>query len=297
MSQLKEDEPTNNGKKSELLPFNCKVSELLLAHKCLKWGQETHLYGVDVLESHASLFHAIRSTLKAWKKTARHEKAKRLEVKKSSGISLASLRVEDFVTEHFDFLKDRREDKDTRKKSRSKSICKPVHPRYPLISKSKKQWKADLEELTPTRLLPYFILIRNCYPLPLSIIQSLCFSREIQCRIERFTRKRRKKKEITRLESEEHPMLKMQTIEDPKYITFSSLRELQWKLFKGLVKRKPGTTGVWRVPLYSLGIADTITPPKEEYVLPLIPKDWIIDDSLKFSEEMTHLLLQYNPQS
>ncbi|XP_062828130.1 uncharacterized protein LOC100562734 isoform X2 [Anolis carolinensis] len=296
MSQLKEDEPTNNGEKSELFPLNCKVSELLLAHRCLKWGQEKDLSRVDVLESHASLFHSIRSILKAWKKTAENDKAKRLEVKKSSGISLASLQVQDFVKEHFDFLKDRKEDKDTRRKSRSKSISRPGHSRHPLMSKRKGR-KADREELPPTRLLPYFSLIRNCFPLPLSIIQSLCLSREIQCRIERFTQKRRKKEEVTQLGSEELPMLKLQTIEDPKYITFSSLRELQWKLFKGLVKRKPGTIGIWRVPLYSSGIGYTMTPHKQEYVLPLIPKDWIIDDSLKFSEEMTHRLLQYNPPS
>ncbi|KAH0628217.1 hypothetical protein JD844_009089 [Phrynosoma platyrhinos] len=296
MSQLKEDEPTDNAKKNESFPLNCKVSELALACGCLKWGQEKHVYGMDFLESHASLFHAVRSVVKSWRKTVEYDKGKHLEVKKSD----VSPGKEDIIKEYFSILKDKKEDKNTITRQPSKSICRTVHSKHLLMSKSKsvifrKQRKP--EELPPSRLFPYLVLIKNCVPLPLSILQRLCLSGEILCKIQYSTRKHRKKKEVSLPESEERPVPKPQTVTEVQYVTFDSLKELQWMLFKGLVKRKPKTVGMWREPSYSFGIQSLTSVKKAEYILPLIPKDWIIDDSLKFSEEMPRLLLQYNPSS
>ncbi|XP_042309185.1 uncharacterized protein LOC121923118 [Sceloporus undulatus] len=296
MSQHKEDEPTDKEEKNELLPLNCRVSELTLACGCLKWGQEKHFYRMDFLESHASLFHAVRSVVKSWRKAAEYNRGKHLEVKKSDG----SPWEKDVVKEYFSILKDKKEDKDTVTRQHSKSICRSVHSKH-LMSKSRsvifrKQRKPDLEELPPSCLFPYLVLIKNCVPLPLSILQRLCLSGEILCKIQYFSRKHRKKKEVTLPESERR-VPKPQTETEVKYVTFDSLKELQWMLFKGLVKRKPKTVGMWREPVYSFGIQCVAPVKKAEYILPLIPKDWIIDDSLKFSEEMTHLLLQYDPRS
>lgn len=67
-----------------------------------------------------------------------------------------------------------------------------------------------------------------------------------------------------------------------KYVTFDSLRDLQWKLYKGLAKRKPKVTGTWRIPRFSTGSVSRIMASFSEFILPLIPKDWIIDDSLQY---------------
>lgn len=67
------------------------------------------------------------------------------------------------------------------------------------------------------------------------------------------------------------------------YVTFDSLKDLQWKLYKGLVKRKPKDIGTWREPTFSTGLIKSLTGLYDEYLLPLIPNDWIIDDSLKYN--------------
>ncbi|XP_007429308.1 uncharacterized protein LOC103066132 [Python bivittatus] len=163
--------------------------------------------------------------------------------------------------------------------------CLPVASKHLLGSKSKQ--KPYLGGLPPAYLLPYLVLIKNCVHLPFSTIRKRCLTGEILCRIDSLMLRRKKKK----------PPLepaKEQTLQETKYATFDGLEDLQWKLFKGLLKRKPKTVGLWRKANYSKGPVTTLIPEAKEYILPLLPKDWIIDESLAFSKEMVFFLLQTN---
>nr|XP_020661496.1 uncharacterized protein LOC110085553 [Pogona vitticeps]XP_020661497.1 uncharacterized protein LOC110085553 [Pogona vitticeps] len=283
-SQTEDGEPTVSSKKEESFSSSCSISELLLVYGNLKKDQEKHL---TLIESHASLFHAIHSIVKCYKKTAERGKSNVLGIKELHHPSLGRPEKEDVVKEKPASLKDRRKDKGTSMR---------IHSKHLLMSKSKSvifrmQQKHGLEELPPAYLLPYVVLIKNCISLPVSTIQKLCVSGEILCRMEYFMLRCTKKKS-TLPESAELSVPKLPTVKEVKYVTFDSLKDLQWKLFKGLLKRKPKTTGVWREPTYSFGIEGVSAPKDVEYIFPLMPKDWIIDDSLKFSEEMMHLLLE-----
>lgn len=77
----------------------------------------------------------------------------------------------------------------------------------------------------------------------------------------------------------------MSLFEETKYVTFEGLEDLQWKLFKGLLKRKPKTIGIWREANFKKKSVTTVIREAKEHILPLLPKDWIIDESLKFSKE------------
>ncbi|XP_062984831.1 uncharacterized protein LOC134400428 [Elgaria multicarinata webbii] len=288
-SQAKDDEPTGStgSKKNELFSFTCNVSELVLALANLKQGQEKHSNGMAFMESHASLFHAIHSIIKSCRTTAKFDKDIVLEVKEPDHPCFGVPQEEDVVKEDLDSAKDTQEDKDT---------CAPVYSKYPRLSKSKsavlrRQQKHDLGQLPPAYLLPYLVLIKNCIPLPISIIQRQCLTGEILCRIQYFTLRRSKKKLPSELVPAKPPIPKLQTTKEVKYVTFDSLRDLQWKIYRGLLKRKPKTRGTWREATCLRTEAISI-PNSGEYILSLLPKDWVIDDSLKFNEEMRNLLLQ-----
>ncbi|XP_028605217.2 uncharacterized protein LOC114606804 [Podarcis muralis] len=186
-----------------------------------------------------------------------------------------------------DLAKDSREAKDTsapvpssQSKLKSKSVI------------SGTQQKRYLMELPPAHLLPYLVLIKRAMSLPISAIQKQCLSGEILCRIQYFTLKLQKKKLLSRAALAEQPTHRLPTVRETGYVTFDCLRDLQWKLYKGIAKRKPKTIGVERKSSYSYGITGTTFAKFTEYVLPLIPKGWIVDDSLKFSENMVVLFAQ-----
>ncbi|XP_053264859.1 protein starmaker-like [Podarcis raffonei] len=186
-----------------------------------------------------------------------------------------------------DLAKDSQEAKDTsapvpstQSKLKSKSVI------------SRTQQKHYLMELPPAHLLPYLVLIKRVMSLPISAIQKQCLSGEILCRIQYFTLKLQKKKLLSRAALAEQPTHRLPTVRETGYVTFDCLRDLQWKLYKGIAKRKPKTIGVERKSSYSYGVTGTTFAKFTEYVLPLIPKGWIVDDSLKFSENMVVLFAQ-----
>nr|XP_034956087.1 uncharacterized protein LOC118076959 [Zootoca vivipara] len=186
-----------------------------------------------------------------------------------------------------DLAKDSQEAKDTsvpvpsgQSKLKSKSVI------------SGTQQKRYLIELPPAHLLPYLVLIKRVMSLPISAIQKQCLSGEILCRIQYFTLKLQKKKPPSRPALAEQPTHRLPTVRETGYVTFDCLKDLQWKLYKGIAKRKPKTIGVERKLSYSYGVTGTTFARFTEYVLPLIPKGWIVDDSLKFSENMVVLFAQ-----
>ncbi|XP_033019692.1 protein starmaker-like [Lacerta agilis] len=195
-----------------------------------------------------------------------------------------------------DLTKDSR-DPDLAKDSReARDTSAPVPPsQSKLKSKSvisRTQQKRYLIELPPAHLLPYLVLIKRVMSLPISAIQKQCISGEILCRIQYFTLKLQKRKLLSRPALAEQPTHRLPTVRETGYVTFDCLRDLQWKLYKGIAKQKPKTIGVERKSSYSYGVTGTTFAKFTEYVLPLIPKDWIVDDSLKFSENMVVLFAQ-----
>ncbi|KAJ7335588.1 hypothetical protein JRQ81_013529 [Phrynocephalus forsythii] len=279
-SQTEDGELVASSKKEKPFPSSCNIWELVLVDGNLKKHQEKHL---ALIESHASLFHAVHSIAKSYKRTAGCGKGRVLGIKELHPTSLGSPEKEEDLAP----LKDTGKDKGT---------SMYVHSKHLLMSKSKSvifrmQQNRVLEELPPAVLIPYVVLIKNCISLPVSTIQNRCLSGEILCRMEFFTVSCRKKKSSPP-ESAELSVPKLPRVREVKYATFDSLKDLQWKLFKGFLKRKPKTIGVWREPTYSSGIEGVSAPKDVVYILPLMPKDWIIDSSLRFSEEMRHLLLR-----
>ncbi|XP_058027324.1 uncharacterized protein LOC131192310 [Ahaetulla prasina] len=171
--------------------------------------------------------------------------------------------------------KDDTEDRDT--SVLPKDSCLPVASKHLIGSKSKRK---PYPELPPAYVLPYLVLIKNCLDLPLSTIKKQCLTGEILCKIDSLTLRHKKKKPPTSLEAGKVP-----TLQETKYVTFEGLEDLQWKLFKGLLKRKPKTIGIWREANYKKKSVTTVIRQAKEHILPLLPKDWIIDESLKFSKE------------
>lgn len=60
------------------------------------------------------------------------------------------------------------------------------------------------------------------------------------------------------------------------YVVFHDLRELQWKLYKGMVKRKKSSRNFWRQASYGISTILDGTAVKTHYNLPLIFKDSVI---------------------
>ncbi|XP_039199857.1 uncharacterized protein LOC120308204 [Crotalus tigris] len=168
--------------------------------------------------------------------------------------------------------KDATEDRDTPTSVLSKQLVE---------SKSKQK---PYPELPPAYVLPYLVLIENCLHLPFPIIRKQCLTGEILCRIDSLMLRRKKKKPPTLLETAKVPIF-----QETKYVTFEGLKDLQWKLFKGLLKRKPKTIGIWREADYRKKSVTSVNREAKEYILPLLPKDWIIDESLKFPKEKIFL--------
>ncbi|XP_013916841.1 PREDICTED: uncharacterized protein LOC106544945 [Thamnophis sirtalis] len=173
--------------------------------------------------------------------------------------------------------KDATEDRDTSATVLPKDSCLPVASKHLFGSKSKRK---SYFELSPAYVLPYLVLIKNCLDLPFPTIKKQCLRGEILCKIDSLTLRHKKKKQPTSLEPEKVP-----TLQETKYVTFEGLEDLQWKLFKGLLKRKPKTTGIWREAKYTKKPVTTVIYQGKEHIIPLLPKDWIIDESLKFSKE------------
>ncbi|XP_053152191.1 uncharacterized protein LOC128345002 [Hemicordylus capensis] len=274
MSQVKDGKPPTS---------HSKVSELMLALANIKQGQEKHFDGMAFMESHASLFHIICSIVKSFKKTEKHDNTLS-ESQKSDQICL-SVPHDDVIKKGPDSAKNMQEDKDT---------CTSVHSKHLTVSKSKRdmfrrQQKHGFGVLPPTHLLPYLVLINECIHLPIDVLQNQCLRGKILCRIQYFTLIHRKKKLLPQAAPQKLPIAKSRTTEGV-YVTFDSLKDLQWKLYKGLAKRKPKVTGTWREPIFSLGITAIPTPSNAEYILPLMPNDWLVDDSLKYSIPISVLL-------
>ncbi|KAG8130705.1 hypothetical protein E2320_017325, partial [Naja naja] len=173
--------------------------------------------------------------------------------------------------------KDATKDRDTSAAVLPKDPCLPEASKHLVGSKSKQK---PYRALPPAYVLPYLVLIKNCLDLPFPTIKKQCLTGEILCKIDSLTLRRKKKKSPTSLEPAKVP-----TLQETKYVTFEGLEDLQWKLFKGLLKRKPKTVGIWREANYTKKPVTTVIREAKEHILPLLPKDWIIDESLKFSKE------------
>ncbi|KAJ6669626.1 hypothetical protein lerEdw1_000175 [Lerista edwardsae] len=271
MSREKNDEPPTDHEKNELFSFSGDVSELMMAHAKMKHEQKKHFKEMAFMESHASLFHIIQSVIKSWRKTAKPDNLQ------SRIVGQISFHVpQDAVSKKAPSRTiDKRGSKDASKLVHSKRLSVPENQRVVLGRQQK-----PLGELSAACMLPYLVLLHRSIPLPISDIKSRCLKGEILCRIQYFTLRRSKRRLLPQPTSSKLHIPKPETTK-AKYVTFDSLRDLQWKLYKGLLKRKPKVTGTWRVPCFSTGSVSRVAA-FEEFILPLIPKDWIIDDSLQY---------------
>lgn len=288
MSREKNDEPPTDHEKNELFSFSGDMSELMIAHAKMKHGQKKHFKEMAFMESHASLFHVIQSVIKSWRKTTEPDN---LESRIAGQIYFR-------VPQDADSKKapgkatDKRDSKDTFKPVHSKRLSVPESQRVVLGRQQK-----HLGELSAACMLPYLVLINRSIPLPISDIKSRCLKGEILCRIQYFTLRRSKRRLLPQPTPAKLHIPKPETTK-AKYVTFDSLRDLQWKLYKGLAKRKPKVTGTWRMPCFSTGSVSSVIASFEEFILPLIPKDWIIDDSLHYKVPMpisAHILNYEKP--
>ncbi|XP_039399065.1 uncharacterized protein LOC120407501 isoform X1 [Mauremys reevesii] len=257
----------------EIVYILWQVSELLSSLANVENEQQKHqlfLKGTRV-----SLFHTLRSVIKSnnWK-TAVYNKQSMLPPEPTTLLHNWS---EDDVA---------KKDADSRRTTlRSQNSCVSMHVKC--LSKSKTTNSAveenkntDCDGPLPAHMLPYVLLIKNCLPLSISSIYSKCCKAEILCRILYFTQRLWKKK-TPKPSPQDPPSSEFQTAEETQYVNFLNLKDLQWKFYKGIVKRKQKVRVLWREANYRPFKPFQEKIRNEEYMLLLIPKNWIIHDSLK----------------
>ncbi|XP_025033641.1 uncharacterized protein LOC106732871 [Pelodiscus sinensis] len=271
MSQIRDDEsPNGSEEKKQIFFHSCKVSELLSSLANVENEHQKHqllLKGTQV-----SLFHTLRSVIKS-SKTAVFNKQSTLPPEPTTVLQNWS---KDAVA---------KTDADSQRTMKSKNSC--VSMSVKCLSKLKTtnsaiegNKNADSSGPLPVHMLPYVVLIKNCLPLSISSIHSKCCKAEILSRILYITLRLWKKKAIKPL-PRDHPNSKLQTPEESKYVNFFNLKDLQWKFYKGIVKRKQKVRVLWREADYRPFKLCQEKIRNEEYILPLIPKNWIIHESLK----------------
>ncbi|XP_067424736.1 uncharacterized protein [Emydura macquarii macquarii] len=272
MSQVKGDQ-SPKGSKEKLFFHGCKVSELLSSLAKVETGQQEH--PLFFKGTRVSLFHTLRSVIKSnnWKSAAYNKQS----VSPHEPFTMLHNWSEDNVAK-----KDADSPGTT---TRSQNSCLSI--RVKRLSK----WKTtnfavegnkniDGGGPLPVHMLPYVLLIKNCLPLSISSIHFKCCKAEILCRILYFTLRLWKKK--TPKPSPKDPAnSELQTAEGTQYVNFLNLKDLQWKFYKGIVKRKRKVRVLWREANYRPFKPFQEKIRKAEYMLPLIPKNWIIHDSLK----------------
>ncbi|XP_031458291.1 uncharacterized protein LOC116234679 [Phasianus colchicus] len=238
-----------------------KVSELL-SFTNIKNERQNYLSLLE--QTHISLFHTIQSAIRSndWDAAARHKCSClcKKSISSSSQIGIAKENAESLRIGMKSA--DSSISEDVRQLSKSK-------PKVSVSGGHKKYYSSDSLQ---KHILPYVFLIKNCLSMPLYLIQDKCFSGEILCKIQYL----RKEKRST--PTSETPVSKLHASEVPEipYVVFHNLRELQWKLYKGIVKRKESSRIFWREANYGSSTILDGTDVKTHYNLPLIFEDSVI---------------------
>lgn len=256
--------PEDPEQKKQSFSFGCKVSELLLSLRNIKNEQEKYRWLLE--QMHISLFHTIQSAVRSnnWDAAA-HNKC--------------SFLCRDFVSSIYsqiDFVKKNADSPRTEMTIPGSFISEDVKQLLkskPKISVAGGHKKYDVCGPLQKLILPYVFLIKSCLPMPVSLIQDKCFSGEILCKIQYF---RKEKKLQPAFETSAISKLHSSEVSEIPYVIFHNLRGLQWKLYKGMAKRKEPFQIFWREANYRTFTILEEKPEKTDYILPLIFKDSII---------------------
>ncbi|XP_031413193.1 uncharacterized protein LOC116217540 isoform X2 [Meleagris gallopavo] len=243
--------------------FLSVVSELLLSFTNTKNEWQNYLSLLE--QTHISLFHTIQSAARSndWDAAACSKCSYLCKKSISSSCSQIGIAKENAESLRIGMRSaDSSISEDVRQLSKSK-------PKVPVSGGRKKYYSSDSLQ---KHILPYVFLIKNCLSMPLSLIQDKCFSGEILCKIQYLRKEKRS------MPTSETPVSKLHASEEPEipYVIFHNLRELQWKLYKGMVKRKESSRIFLREANYGSSTILNGTAVKTHYNLPLIFKDSVI---------------------
>ncbi|XP_019410708.1 PREDICTED: uncharacterized protein LOC109323533 [Crocodylus porosus] len=262
MNQTENDKPhSGHEEKKQLFLPNWKVPELLSCLANVKNGESTHQ--LLLKGTHASLFHTVRFAIKSnnWETEAKNkqhllahelcsESQEHVAKEGADSLTTAVRTANKFLSACLKWLS-----KSKTKHSTARGHRKPKRSRQ-----------------LPEHMIPYVLLIRNCLPLSTSSIKSKCSKEEILCRIQYFTLglwKKEKPKPLSKVS----PIFELQQTEETQHIKFLNLKDLQWKLYKGIVKRKQKVTASQRKAKYRPFRIFEEKTTKAEYIIPLISKD------------------------
>nr|XP_009667929.1 PREDICTED: uncharacterized protein LOC104140714 [Struthio camelus australis] len=291
MGQTRSDKPPEDTEQKQQLFFSgWKVSELLSSLANIK--NEQRKYRLILEQTHISLFCVVQSAVKSnsWDTAVCENQSLFSDESISSSCSQIDVVKENAESPRTEQrIPGRCVSEDFKQLSKSKSkisvagghkksyICPPLHK----------------------LILPYVFLIKNCLPMPISLIQHKCFNGEILCKMQHFRKERKTQpsfetSSISKVHASEdatwaasvqtclhgsasilHPQEGAVMSETP-YVFFHNLRGLQWKLYKSIVKRKEPLQTVWREANYRTFKILKGKPKKTDYILPLIFKDSII---------------------